>query len=172
MSSASAARRKGLKDSRSSPFIPPVCEPCPTPARESPKSRRRGAAGRTIRHDCETSLLEEAYALRTIEELSGHKDPPTTTIYTHLHGGGGVLVRRPACRVTPSAGTRSLDRVREGARSPCRATPHRFAVNLPLAVGPGRTQVGWRHGPATNSRIPAEPDSLPRLREPAGYAEL
>jgi len=42
-----------------------------------------------------THLLEGRYDIRTIEELSGHRDVRTTMIYTHATNRGGRGMCRP-----------------------------------------------------------------------------
>jgi len=48
-----------------------------------------------ILNSCITQLLEGGYDIRTVQELLGHKDVKTTTIYTHVLNRGGKGVKSP-----------------------------------------------------------------------------
>jgi len=57
-----------------------------------------GKEKRTVKCQDQASLLfvlEDAYDIRTVQELLGHKDVKTTMIYTHVLNRGGRVVRSP-----------------------------------------------------------------------------
>jgi len=57
----------------------------------------------TFRHPFATRLLEDGYAIRTVQELLGHKDVQTTMVYTHVLNRGGRGVQSPLDRLRKAA---------------------------------------------------------------------
>ena len=63
------------------------------------EGRTKRAGCHTARQSLATNLIEHGYAIRTVQELLGHKDGRTTMIYTHVRSRGPGGVRSPLDRM-------------------------------------------------------------------------
>ena len=66
-------------------------------ARQAGITKRVGP--HTMRHSFATSLLEDGYDIRTVQELLGHRDVRTTMTYLHVMNRGALGVKSPMDRL-------------------------------------------------------------------------
>jgi integrase len=64
------------------------------PAEMAEAEINKPATCHTVRHSFATHLLERGYDIRTVQELSGHKDV-SAMIYTHVLNRPGIGVKSP-----------------------------------------------------------------------------
>ena len=66
-----------------------------------------------LRDHSSSKLLESGYAIRTVQELLGHKDVSTAMIYTHVLNKPGLAIRSPLDEERSWRGDHSISQLDE-----------------------------------------------------------